>query len=302
MPLDNELAGYPALSSDHPLLAEESTASVTRPPVDPNNPPWGFGSALLVWLFSIVVQLIMQIVIFAGYLIYSGWSPTSPNAGAALSTLAIDKTSIFLQIFSLLPAHLLTFAVVWLIVTQSGKYPFFKTIGWEWPGRYWPWLSLGLGVVLFGAGMGVANLIGAEKTTTLEQIINSSLAARYTIAFLAVFTAPFIEEFIYRGVLFGAVHRLAGGIVASVTTLGLFTLIHVPQYWPNFGVIAAVGFLSVALTVIRARTGRLLPCVVIHFVFNGIQSAYLIVEPHLGRTVPVPEPAPSLVALLLGLF
>lgn len=302
MPLDNDLAGYPPVSSDHPLRAEESTAAVTRPPVDPNNPPWGFGSASLVWVFSILVQFIMPLVLFAGYLIYSGWSPTSRNAGAALSTLAMDKTSIFLQILSLLPAHLLTFAVVWLIVTQSGKYPFFRTIGWEWPGRYWPWLSLGLGVVLFGAGMGVANLIGAEKTTTLEQIINSSLAARYTIAFLAVFTAPFIEEFIYRGVLFGAVNKLAGGVVAGVTTLGLFTLIHVPQYWPNFGVLAAVGFLSVALTVIRAKTGRLLPCVVIHFVFNGIQSAYLVVEPHLSRPVPVPEPAPSLVAWLLGLF
>lgn len=302
MPFDNELAGYPAVTTDHPLPAEESTADETRRPVDPNNPPWGFGAAFLVWLFSIVVQVIMQIVLFAGYLIYAGWSPTSPNAGAALSTLAMEKTGIFLQILSLIPAHLMTFAFVWVIVTQTGKYPFFRTIGWEWPGRFWPWLSLGLGVVLFGAGMGLANLIGAEKTTALEQIINSSLAARYTIAFLAVFTAPFIEEFIYRGVLFGAVHKLAGGIVAGVTTLGLFTLIHVPQYWPNFGVLAAVGFLSVALTVIRAKTGRLLPCVVIHFVFNGIQSAYLVLEPHLSRTVPIPEPAPTLVALLLGLF
>ena len=238
MPFDNELAGYPAVSSDQPLLAEQFTTSVTRPPVDPNNPPWGFGAAFLVWLFSIVVQFVMQILIFAGYLIYSGWKPTSPDAGTNLATLAMDKTSIFLQILSLLPAHLLTFAVVWLIVTKAGKYPFFRTIGWEWPGTYWPWLSVGLGVVLFAAGMGLANLIGAEKTTTLEQIINSSLAARYSIAFLAVFTAPFIEEFIYRGVLFGAVHKLAGGIVASITTLGLFTLIHVPQYWPNFGVLS----------------------------------------------------------------
>ncbi len=302
MPFDNELAGYPAVSSDQPLPTEDFT-SVIRPPVDPNNPPWGFGSAFLVWVFSLVVQFAMQIVTFAGYLLYSGWSPMSPDAAATLSTLATNKTSIFLQILSLLPAHLLTFAVVWVIVTQAGKYPFFRTIGWEWPGRFWPWLSLVLGVVLFGAGMGVATLIGAEKTTTLEQIINSSFAARYTIAFLAVFTAPFIEEFIYRGVLFGAVHKLAGGIVAGVTTLGLFTLIHVPQYWPNFGVLAAVGFLSVALTVIRAKTGRLLPCIVIHFVFNGIQSAYLVIEPHLSRPVPVPEPAPSLLwALFLGLF
>ena len=36
-------------------------------------------------------------------------------------------------------------------------------------------------------GTALAHFAGAEKETLLEQIINSSLAARYSIAFLAVF-------------------------------------------------------------------------------------------------------------------
>ena len=68
-----------------------------------------------------------------------------------------------------------------------------------------------------------------------------------------------------------------------IIVLGIFTLIHVPQYWQNIGVIAAVGLLSVCLTIIRAYTGRLFPCVVIHLVFNGIQAIVLVIEPHLPK-------------------
>ena len=63
------------------------------------------------------------------------------------------------------------------------------------------WQSIAVGIALFMIATGLAKLLGAEKSTPLEQLINSSLGARYAIAFLAVFTAPFIEEFVYRGVL-----------------------------------------------------------------------------------------------------
>ncbi|MCA1601510.1 MAG: CPBP family intramembrane metalloprotease, partial [Acidobacteria bacterium] len=109
---------------------------------------------------------------------------------------------------------------------------------------------------------------------------------------------PFVEEFIYRGVLYAALQRLVGVAGAVLFVLGLFTLIHVPQYWPNFGIIAAVGVLSVSLTIIRAYTGRLLPCIVIHLVFNGITSILLLIEPHLPKLGPASEHPASAVLLL----
>lgn len=303
MPIDNEFAAYPPVTGDPPVPSESFPVAEIPRTIDPNNPPWGFIAAFFVWLLSILVQFVTQLILMAGYLIYAGWSPSSPDAAQTFSTLALGKGGIFVQILALLPAHLLTFAMVWAVVTQFGKYPFLRTIGWEWPSQMWRWLSVVLGFVLFGAGVAIAKLVGADTPTFMEQLISSSAATRYTIAFLATFTAPFVEEFIYRGVLFAALQRLAGAIVAGVATLFLFTLIHVPQYWPNLGVLAAVGFLSIALTVIRAKTGRLLPCIVIHFVFNGIQSAYLLVEPYLSTPQPVPEPAPSIFVLLrFGLF
>ena len=77
-----------------------------------------------------------------------------------------------------------------------------------------------------------------------------------------------------------------GVVGAVILVLALFTMIHVPQYWPNIGVIAAVGILSIVLTVVRAYSGRLLPCIVIHLVFNGIQAVILLVEPYAQRFLP----------------
>lgn len=300
--IDDQLGPYPTLTNNQ-VPATGSFDLSPRPVVDPDNPPWGIAGALLVWLASLILMIFVPLFFLIPYAVQVGMDFSSPDFVKAFAELATsDKTAILLQVISLLPIHLLTFAMVWALVTRFGKFPFLRTIGWEWPTRSWPWLSLVLGGLLYGAGVLIAWLLGADKPTQLEEIIYSSLAARYAIAFLAVFTAPFIEEFVYRGVLFAAMQRLAGPVVAGVVTLGLFTMIHVPQYWPNLGVLAAVGFLSVALTIVRAKTGRLLPCIAIHFVFNGIQSVILIIEPQFSKAA-LPDPAPTISLLIgLGLF
>jgi len=44
-----------------------------------------------------------------------------------------------------------------------------------------------------------------------------------------------------------------------------------------------ITLLSVSLTLVRARTGNLLPCYVMHLVFNGIQGVFLVVEPFIEK-------------------
>lgn len=296
MPIDNQFDREAASLNNPPLTP---SVAPQQPQFDANNPPWGFGGALFVWFLSLLLLAIVPLIVLIPYALHRGLDLTDPNFLLAFAQFAItDKTAVILQVVSILPTHLLTFGLVWLLVTRLGKYPFLKSIGWEWPSRSWRWLSVALGVVLFVLAVALTKLVGADKPTQLEQIINSSLTARYAIAFLAVFTAPFVEEFVYRGILFAALQRLTGPVVAGISTLALFTLIHVPQYWPNLGVLSAVAFLSVALTVVRAKSGRLLPCVIIHFVFNGIQSLILLIEPYLHITETVPDPVPTLVLLL----
>jgi membrane protease YdiL (CAAX protease family) len=291
----------PALS-----ILEESDATYPireQPSPDPNNPPWGIGGALLVWFASILLIVLMPVVFLLPYAWARGFNTGMPNYAQALAEFALtDKTAVILQVVSLFPSHLLTLILVWAVVTRFGKKSFWVAIGWGWPRNFPWWLSVALGVVLFGVGGFIAWLFGAEKPTQLEQIINSSLAARYIISFLAVCTAPFVEEFVYRGVLYAPLQRLAGVRGAVVIVLALFTIIHVPQYWPNIGVIAAVALLSVVLTVVRAYSGRLLPCIVIHLVFNGIQAVILLIEPHLKPLIPSAERAAPATAFFWALI
>jgi hypothetical protein len=56
--------------------------------------------------------------------------------------------------------------------------------------------------------------------------------------------------------------------------------------------------LSIALTLVRAYTRRLLPCIIIHLVFNGIQAVLLIFEPYAQRILPGSEPVTPTFILL----
>ena len=80
--------------------------------------------------------------------------------------------------------------------------------------------------------------------------------------------------------------------VAFVTLL--FTLVHVPQYslngHPDMAAIVTLLLLSLTLTLIRAGTGNLLPCIVLHTIFNGVQSVLLILQPFLESPETTPDP------------
>lgn len=290
----------------HILPGREEPYSTPVPEPDPNNPPWGVGAALGLLFFSIGLVVFVPFFFVLPYAFKQGMTVGTPEQTQAfIQFLATDKTSIILQIAALLPIHLLTMLMVWALVTRFGKRPFGKTLGMNW-GNISPSLGLticiSLGVVLFFVGSLIAKVLGGDKPTPLEQIIQSSWTARYLVSFFAVATAPLAEEFVYRGVLYSPLQRAIGVKGAVAVVLGIFTLIHVPQYLPNVGVILAVFILSVALTVVRAKWGRLLPCVIIHLVFNGITAVILVLEPYLQRYLPTPEPVTPPAFILLPLI
>jgi membrane protease YdiL (CAAX protease family) len=302
----NESPTLPGL--EDPSLIHPDVVQIKQPSqdIDPNNPRWGVPGALLIWFVSILLQVFVPVLFLIPLIFQRGLNPSAPDFGKLVMDLAVsDKTAIFLQILSILPAHLLTLALLWAFVTRFGKRPFLASFGWGWSAKhgFWEGVALaGLGVGLFIVGGTLAKLLGADQPTQLEQIINSSTGARYTIAALAVFTAPFVEEFVYRGVVYSALQRVIGVNGAVFFVLGLFTLIHVPQYWPNIGVISAVALLSVVLTIVRAYSGKLLPCIVIHMSFNAVQAVILIVEPYVQRLLPTTPPPVPTASMLLPLI
>jgi membrane protease YdiL (CAAX protease family) len=94
-----------------------------------------------------------------------------------------------------------------------------------------------------------------------------------------VFTAPLVEEIVYRGVMYPAAQRTFGTLWAVVVVSVLFAGVHVFQYFNNFAVVSVIAVLSVTLTLVRSRTRSILPCFVIHLVFNGLQAFFLVFQP-----------------------
>jgi membrane protease YdiL (CAAX protease family) len=246
------------------------------PGFDSDNPPWGLPAAFLTWFLSVVLLLFLPPIIALPYLIHRYQS----GANLSRDALLADKNFIFFNIAGVIPAHLVTLGVVWAVATRFGRFPFWQSVGWAWPKRFGFWKSAGLAVILLGVGIAILSRFGGQPTE-MERIILSSRLNACTTAFLATATAPLVEELIYRGILYSALRRVVGMGGAVLIVMSLFTAVHVPQYWPNFGVLSTILLLSLSLTLVRARTGRLLPCFVIHLVFNGLQSLMIVFEQYL---------------------
>lgn len=260
-----------------PGLIEAPASSAVE--LSPDNPPWGVLTAVLSWLGSVVLLLGVQFLVIIPYVLYRYRGTGFEEMGLSIQK---DPTAILLSVLSTIPAHILTLGLVWAVVTGFGKRPFWPTLGWGWSRDIGPWKSIGIAVLLLMTGGLLTQLVGGEETA-VDQIVASSTAARLAIAVLATVTAPLIEEMIYRGLLYSALQRVTGVVWAVIAVSFLFTFVHVFQYSNNLGVIAAITIFSLALTLMRAYTGQLLPCYVMHLVFNGIQSIGIIFGPYLQR-------------------
>jgi len=250
----------------------------------PDNPPWGVPMALATWFLSVVLLLFAPLVTVIPYVIYHNQRYGSVPSEALLR----DKGFIFFSVLGVIPAHLLTLLIAWLVVTSLRRFQFWKMLGWDWPAFFGPWKSVGLALALFAVGSLITMLFGG-KETEIDLLINSSYATRVVMAVLAAGTGPLVEEIVYRGVLYSAFQRVIGMTGAVVIVAVMFAGVHVLQYRNNLAVIGVISLLSISLTLVRAYTGRLLPSFIIHFVFNGIQSVYLVLEPFIGKPERVPD-------------
>jgi hypothetical protein len=114
---------------------------------------------------------------------------------------------------------------------------------------------------------------------------------------MATFTAPLIEEVIYRGVLYSAFQRTVGVAPAVLFVTLIFALVHVPQYYESPATLALLLILSLVLTLMRAYSGNLLPCIILHTIVNGFQSAGLIAEPYLKQAAGITDSAATFLGL-----
>ncbi len=276
---------------NHISAPENSYANLSllpddAPPITPDNPPWGAGVGLGVWFVSVLLLLFVPALTIIPYVAYLAAKGLPYDATALMGS----ANFIALSLAGTIPAHLLTLLMVWAVVTGWRKRPFGETIGWSVSGWQEVALCGSLALLLLALASLLLYFFGSGKETPLEAILRSSPLARYTGAFLAAVTAPAVEELVYRGVLYSGLRKATNRAVAVTLVTFLFALVHVEQYRTNSAVILVILLLSLTLTLIRAYSGRVLPCIILHTVFNGIQAMFLVLGLDLDKTKEVAQP------------
>lgn len=267
--------------SEYEALSLKEQISISEINPTPDNPPWNGWTAFGVWLASILFIVVFPNLFLFPYVARQNIDLT--DQVKLLEFVKGDTTAIILQLAAVLPAHLFTLILAWFVVTRFNRFSFKQTLGWSWNGVK-IWHLIALSFLCYGVGLILISAFG-QKENDFQQILQSSRSAVYLVAFFATFTAPLVEEVVYRGVMYSAFQRRFGQILAVFLVTILFAAVHVPQYSKNFdpdyGTILTLCIVSLILTLLRVKTKNLLPCIVLHTIFNGIQSILLILEPYL---------------------
>jgi membrane protease YdiL (CAAX protease family) len=246
--------------------------------------------AFVVWGVSGGFMLMLDLAIRVGYWLTKGGLPD----------LQVTKGVVIISLAFTLIMHVAGFVAAWMFVTRLGRRPFWQSLGWGWHPQFKMVHAVGLAFLMIGVG-GALEEILPHTETDLERFLKMGILARIMVAALAVMTAPLIEEIVYRGVVYSSVERLIGRGAAVFFVTLLFTAVHVPQYWGSVAAITAIVSLSFVLTLTRAWTGKLLPCVVIHLVYNVVQAIALLLAPEDTTNNPQNQAALIFLSGALGL-
>ncbi len=250
---------------------------------------WGVPAAFGNWLASILLSLLVPILLVLIYALVVNrqlfQDVMKQRETATLLVLTLIGT-FFGQILSLLLSA--------IIVTELWKKPFLPTLGWQWSPRFKFPHAVGLAILMLIVGVALEYLL-PHKETSLEKFLKFGLPVRLALALVATIGAPLVEEVVYRGLLFDALERAKNTHVAVIVVTLLFWGVHIAQYIESIATLAAVLVLSFALTYLRASTKQILPCVVVHTIFNGIQGILIVFAPQDAEHVnPVAQPALSI--------
>lgn len=217
---------------------------------------------LVVW--SLLAQFVVAVPAI-------GLGLVDPSDGAALVLLAIVSQTVALA-----------GALAWL----SGR----GRLSWRLLGPVRPQgmhvaqgLLAGVGgfvgvTLLLALLVAVLGPVEPPEQGLLSEATRGGLATVLAVI-AAVVMAPLLEEVIYRGLLFQALHRRVGLWPAAVLSAVIFAAVHVEVTQPLFsGGLALLGVLFAWLLV---RTGSLVVPIVAHAAFNAISITFAFVAERL---------------------
>ncbi|HTD27790.1 MAG TPA: CPBP family intramembrane glutamic endopeptidase, partial [Xanthomonadaceae bacterium] len=132
-------------------------------------------------------------------------------------------------------------------------------------------IALAGGALLAIVGIGYQHLLLYVPSPQLHELVESGKRffagnpnARAAYAIMAVGIAPWVEEFLFRGLMFRAMLPQWGLLRATLASAAFFTVLHPWPAWPM------VFTLGVCNALLFARGRSLLPCILLHACYNAV--------------------------------
>jgi membrane protease YdiL (CAAX protease family) len=239
---------------------------------------WNASTALVTWLLSVSAIFLTSTGAQLGW---TAWFYLQHDTLPTAADLTTSRSLTLTLILSTLVAHTVTLAWCWQLIRRNSPQGWFQTLGLDWC----PSLRSRRGLLLVACGFAAPLFLACgawlerylpNAKTDLDRILAQGPLIRMAIACVAALSAPLVEEVVYRGVVFGGLQRSVGmPLTVGLVTL-LFFIVHVPQYWGGWAGLTMLALLSLTLTALRAATGSILPSIVLHYAFNGIQAIAIV--------------------------
>ena len=264
------------MASDEYHEGEAVSGSLGERPPQPAPSAWGardLGFFVAFFLFAAIVFPALALAVYAALRPFMGWRARAED----LTTNPFFLVSIQSVSYALLLGY------IYLLVVVKYRLRFWAGLKWRRPTAREVFEYV-LGGVLLGVLIAHAPpLLPDREDFPLERLFSSPGAA-YALAVFAVAVAPFVEELIFRGVLFAFFERLVGLRFAIAGTAALFAALHVPEYWGAWNHAFLILVVAVVLSITRGITGSLTPSVILHLTFNASMIVAQALAPqHAGR-------------------
>lgn len=132
-------------------------------------------------------------------------------------------------------------------------------------------LSILCGVTLALLAVVISVMVPSGMTATHSSI--SLYLSHGTLMFLlwistSVIVAPFVEELLFRGVIFSTMVSNFNVFAGAVSSVFFFVLVHVPQlfgYWPP---LMSIALLGTFLVIVRVKMRSLWSSIIVHISYN----------------------------------
>jgi membrane protease YdiL (CAAX protease family) len=267
-------------------IPEENLPQIVIPPgaqsaetAQPGPRRWRLADLFFFLAFAAVWLPLSAVIAYAGYAVLRpllGWQ-VRPAALPENAFFAVAAQTIY---------YIPMLAYVYFLVVIHYEQAFWT--GLKWKSLSWPRAAQcfmgGLALALFT--LLVLVVLPDKGNFPMEQLFTSPQAA-YLIGGFAVLAAPFMEELIFRGVLFAFFENLAGLRFAIVSTALLFAGLHLAEYWGAWHHAALILLVGLVFSAARGVTGSLAPSVVLHLAYNStVMIGVFISTQHFHRIQP----------------